>query len=344
MQILLAATSFGRSRELLRAAAPTADWLTLEHDATLRLNAASVKADAVRPEVAWLNSDLVTDQMAARFAELVEDHEAIRWLQYSGAGLDVPLFHRLVGRGVRLSTSHVSGPPIADYVLRCALDHVQNAEHWRAGQTARTWAKSDFVEMNATRWLIIGLGSIGREVAARAGAFGAEIIGVRRRPLGDEPVDRMIAPREVWAVLPACDIVVLSAPANHETENLVDDAFCSAMRPGSALINVARGALVVEEALIRGLSLGKPRRAYLDVTQAEPLPPDHQFWTHPAVAITPHNAALGMGRHGRVAGVFAANLGRYAAGERLLHEVDPEDMPVNPTADDFIRSKPADPT
>lgn len=107
---------------------------------------------------------------------------------------------------------------------------------------------------------------------------------------------------------------------------MVDSAFLARMRNDAVLVNVGRGALVDEAALIDALDAGRPARAVLDVTEVEPLPDDSPLWRHPRIVLTPHSSALGLGRHRRAAEVFAANLGRYRRGEALAHEVTLDDI------------------
>jgi phosphoglycerate dehydrogenase-like enzyme len=158
-------------------------------------------------------------------------------------------------------------------------------------------------------------------VAVRARALGATVIGCRRHPSPDDPADRMVTPDRLADVVGEADVVVLSAPASAGTDKLVDAALLGAMRPGSVLVNVGRGSLVDEDALLVALDTGTPSAAVLDVFATEPLPPEHPFWTHPRVRVTPHNAAGGFGRLQRQADLFDANLGRWLAGRPLEHDV-----------------------
>ena len=180
--------------------------------------------------------------------------------------------------------------------------------------------------MLGTVWLVIGLGTIGAEVAARARAFGAQVIGVRRTPQGGEPVDELVASGQVEEVLSRADVVVLALPATHDTFGMVDEQFLAHMRPGSVLVNVARGSLVDEGALLVALDRGVPEAALLDVTATEPLPPESPLWTHPRVVLTPHTSALGEGRHARAEGIFLANLRCYLADEPLVNVVTEVDV------------------
>jgi glyoxylate/hydroxypyruvate reductase A len=120
---------------------------------------------------------------------------------------------------------------------------------------------------------------------------------------------------------------VLSAPATPATHHLVDAAFLAAMRPGSVLVNVARGDLVDEDALLAALDTGAPGLAVLDVVNEEPLPPESPLWTHPGVVLTPHSSGRGLGRFDRAVEEFLDNLARYRAGEPLRSELTVADLP-----------------
>ena len=163
----------------------------------------------------------------------------------------------------------------------------------------REWRKHEFREVLGTVWLVIGLGTIGVGGCGAARAFGAHVIGARRTPRGDEPVDELVAPEQLQEALSRADVVVLAVPATQDTVGMVDAQFLAHMRPGSVLVNVARGSLVDEGALLVALDRGVPEAALLDVTATEPLPPESPLWTHPRVVLTPHTSALGEGRHAR---------------------------------------------
>jgi phosphoglycerate dehydrogenase-like enzyme len=330
MDVLLARRSLETHRVLLERATAADDvrWITVDDDATLHVDGAEQVLDPTeaRPEVAWMTSEVLAGDLARRFFGVVTRSDSLRWLQSQAAGFDHPVFGDLVRRGVRLTASHIAGPPIADFVLRAALDHLQDAAAWRAAAAEGRWEPHDFVEMGSTRWLVIGLGAIGGEIAVRARAFGAEVVGVRRAPTGEEPVDAMVTPDDVSELLPSANVVVLATPANAGTVGLVDRAFLERMRSDALLVNIGRGALVDEDALLAALDAGRPAAAALDVTAVEPLPADHPLWSHPRVAITPHSSAQGDGRHERAAHLFAENLARYTAGEALRHEVTVDDL------------------
>jgi phosphoglycerate dehydrogenase-like enzyme len=267
-------------------------------------------------DIAWATSDLYGDQdLARRFFGALLGSTTLRWLQVSNAGVDHPVFADLMRRGVVLTTSHVTGGPIAEYVLRAVLDHYQDAQRWRDGVAAREWVPHEFREVARTTWLVVGLGAIGSAVASRARAFGATVLGVRRTPRGDEPVDALVGLDAVGRA----DVVVLAAPLTVTTAGMVDASFLLSMKPRSILVNVARGGLVDEPALLAALDRGVPEAALLDVTATEPLPDDSRLWSHPRVVLTPHSSALGDGRHERARDAFLQNLERYLAGEPLMN-------------------------
>jgi phosphoglycerate dehydrogenase-like enzyme len=327
MDVFLSARARTEHAGLLQSAAPALTrWLELHDDGAATLDGEAIDLREATPEVAWMTSDLIQGRPSRQFFGLVTRSESLRWLQSSAAGFDHPIFGELVRRGVRLTPSHIAGPPIADYVLREALDHLQDAARWRAASAARRWEPHEFVEMASTHWLVVGLGTIGAEIAVRARACGARVTGVRRSPTGEEPVDAMVHPDHLLELLPTADVVVLATPASASTDGMVDAGFLASMKPTGVLINIGRGALVDEAALIDALDQGRPAKAVLDVTRTEPLPHDDPLWTHPKVVVTPHSSALGDGRHRRAAEVFAENLRRYVDSRPLLHEVTPADL------------------
>jgi phosphoglycerate dehydrogenase-like enzyme len=323
MRILLTATAFERFGDRLPDDAAPA---VMERDGSLRDGTSWEDADV---EVAWPTADLFEPDAPLRpFFGFLLQSTTLRWIQSPAAGVDAPVFAQLVRKGIRLTTSHVTDIPISEYVLRSVLDHYQRPEEWVASSAERAWRRHDFREVHGTTWLVVGLGAIGASTAVKARAFGAHVIGVRRTPSGDEPVDRMVTPADVLDVVGEADVVVLAAPSTPETRHLVDAAFLAAMKQASLLVNIARGALVDEDALVAALDRGDTiEAAVLDVTAVEPLPAESPLWDHAAVTITPHDAAGGTGRFSRAADLFVENLRRYRGGEDLLHEVTVDELP-----------------
>jgi lactate dehydrogenase-like 2-hydroxyacid dehydrogenase len=253
---------------------PDVEWLMMDADGTLHDESGSpVDSQAARAEVAWGTSDLfrAAGPLESFFGTLL-GMDSLRWFQSPAAGYDAPVFSQLAGRGVRISNAHVNSLPIAEFVLRAVLDEFQEAERWRRGQAGRSWTIHDWREVAGSTWLVVGLGGIGTEVAVRARAFGARVIGCRRNPSRHDPTDLTVTPDRLLGVVGQADVVVLAAPAMAATVDLVDAGFLGQMKEGCILVNVARGALIDEDVLLAGLSEGRPAVAVLDVFREEPLP------------------------------------------------------------------------
>jgi phosphoglycerate dehydrogenase-like enzyme len=282
--------------------------------------------DTAQPDWGWLSADATFGGGArALFLGLLKS-DKLSWVHTAAAGLDNPVWRQLVDKGAVLTTGHGQAISIAEYVMGEVLSHFQRLPERRAEQAARRWTRLPFREIAGTTWLIVGFGAIGQGVAERARGFGAEIIGVRRSG-GEHPLaSRMAKLENVRTLLPEADVVVLSAPLNDATRNMADAGFFAAMKPASVLVNVGRGGLVDEAALLSALDLGIPEFVILDVFQTEPLPEDSPFWTHPKVALNPHASAFGSGQSPRNDALFLENLRRRLAGEPLLYEADPRDL------------------
>jgi len=139
-------------------------------------------------------------------------------------------------------------------------------------------------------------------------------------------VDRVAPIADLPSLLPEADVVVLACSLNASTRDLANEAFFKAMKPGSILVNIARGGVVVDEALLAALDRKAPAVAILDVFHQEPLPATSPYWAHPQVRVTAHTSAAGSGTVPRGDKLFLSNLKRYAAGEPLLNEVDPKSL------------------
>ena len=315
--------SFARLREAIERQVPAVEPLLMARDGSLTLAGRAITAADAAPVAAWANSDLYDGGPAREFMILCLKSRSLRWMQSSAAGFDHPVFASLVENGIALSTSNASAIAIAEYVLATVLAEYQPLERRRELQREKRWQRVRSREVAGTNWLVVGVGNIGSEVATRARAFGATVIGVRRSPRGDEPVDRMITPAELSETLPGCDVVVLCAPANPDSEHLVDAQFLARMKPASLLVNISRGALIDEAALLASLERGVPGCAVLDVFATEPLPDTSPLWSHPRVRLSAHDAAGTDGFARRSDALFLSNLQRFAAGEPPLHLADP---------------------
>jgi phosphoglycerate dehydrogenase-like enzyme len=321
VRILVSEHTYHEYGSMVRQVQPDTEFVLFGDDGTVRTEAGAVVVSAADTfEVAWATHDLFIGDGWRAYFRLLDASSAVRWVQSPGAGLDAPTFRSLIERGVRLTTSHVTSVPIAEFVLRSVLEVFQRPAQWRAGREARRWDHHSFREVFGTTWLVVGMGAIGTDVAVRAGAFGARVVGCRRHPTGDEPVAEMILPDRLLATIGAADVVVLAAPATAETHHLIDANALAAMKEGSVLVNVARGSLVDEAALLDALDAGRPAAAVLDAVAREPPAADSRLWDHPRIVLTPHNSFAGEGSTGRNAELFVTNLARYTGGAKLINE------------------------
>ena len=233
----------------------------------------------------------------------------------------MPAFRQIFDRGIKMSNSNAQAIAIAEFVLAQVLAEWHPIVRQRAAQKSHEWKRIGFREISQTSWLIVGYGNIGREIARRAKAFGARVVGVRRKIGADEFADEIRTLGELPLLLPSADIVVLSCAMNEETRNIAGGAFFSRMKHASFLVNIGRGGLVDEEALIASLAIDKPRLAILDVFQQEPLAQDSPFWQHPKVRVTAHTSAATSATVARGDKLFLDNLQRFARHEPLINEV-----------------------
>lgn len=305
------------------AAHPGLEILVMAKDGLVSLNGEPVAPGEAAPEVGWTSVELFGDAPMREYATALLASPALKWVQTVTAGIDNPVFGRFMAAGARLTTNHTQSVGISEYVMTTVLDHFQRGPERRAAQARRDWARLPYREVCGATWLIVGFGAIGQGVARKARAFDARVIGVRRAGGTHEHADRIVSPEAVAGFLPQADVVVLSLPLSARTAGMVDEAFLAAMKPGSVLVNVGRGGLVDEAALLTALDRGAPGFAILDVFQTEPLPADSPFWSHPRVALTGHSSALGDGLTARSDQAFLDNLARFLAGQPLINEVDP---------------------
>ena len=189
---------------------------------------------------------------------------------------------------------------------------------WVRAQDSRRWEQHFFDDIDGTMLGVVGMGRIGQEVGRAAQALGIDVIGCRSTPRADDPWPTF---RTVTEVAPRVDWLVLAAPLTEETHHLVDAAVLASMRPTARLINVGRGGLVDEAALIAALRDGLIAGAALDVFATEPLPPEHPLWSMPNVIVVPHSTGRSSGSDRRAIGIFFDNLARFEAGEPLTHQV-----------------------
>ena len=325
MQALLLRAPYERIADRLAALAPNLDVVVLEPDGGLTLRGARFDAADLKPDIWWLSLEAFGKRGGDYFPRLAASPDA-RWVQTAFAGLDNPMFKSLAREGLTVTNSSAQAPAIAEYVTIHALSLLHPIAEQAAHQAAHEWTPVNFREVGQTRWLIIGFGNIGREIAQRAKAFGAQVEAVRRSPDPEGLADAVSTLADLPLTLPQADVVVLACALNEETRDLADAAFFAAMKPGAILINIGRGGLVDEDALRAGLDRDQPAHAVLDVFKTEPLPADAWFWDHPKVRVTPHASNRGELTGARGDALFLENLRRYLRGEPMLNVTRAQDI------------------
>ena len=325
-RLLIYEPSFQTVRDAVMAYGDVIETILIDSAGNLALAGRAVSVAEACPHLAWASGDLFESAAARDFLQAVLKSPCLDWVQSGAAGFDHPIFGQIVGKGARLTTSHGQSVGMADYVMAGVLDHFQNGPARRAAQSKRDWRRIPFREIDGSVWLLVGFGAIGQDIARRASSFGARIIGVRRNPAAHPLADAIVSLDAMHAQLPDADVVVLCMPANNATRRLADGQFFEAMKLGSVLVNVGRGSLVDEPALLRALDRGAPAHAVLDVFMTEPLPEDSLFWDHPSVNVTGHTSGNTGGQKRRNETLFLDNLGRFVRGEPLLGEVDAKDV------------------
>lgn len=274
----------------------------------------------------WLSPELSRDGNLNAAFDLALALKSLDVLQTFNAGLDNPGYKKVADRGTRLSNSSAQAVAISEYVLGQVLAMFQRHDDQRAAQAAGEWSRIPFREIAGTNWLIVGFGPIGRATAALAKAFGANVSVVRRSPETGPTVDRAGTMDDLPGILPDIDVIVLACPLNEATRGFADKDFFARVKQDAVLVNIARGGLIDDAALIEALDNGALSEAALDVFHTEPLPPGDPLWTHPKVRLTGHTSFFGSGTGGRWVQLFLDNLPRYVAGKPLINEFNPKDL------------------
>ena len=249
----------------------------------------------------------------------------LRWLHVSHAGIDDPVFGRLLDQGVRISNSSgASAEPIAQTAIGGLLSLARGFPAWAESQRAHEWRSHEgqTPELRGQTIVVVGLGAIGGHIARLAQALSLHVVGVRRSPRrDDDTVDELVAPDELASVLPRADWLALAVPLTDDTKGLIDASAFAALPRGARVLNVARGEVIDETAMIAALRSGALAGAYLDVFVEEPLPSSSPLWGLPNVIVTPHNSASSTGNAARALDIFLGNLERWVRDEPLANEV-----------------------
>lgn len=256
----------------------------------------------------------------------------LRWAHSAAAGVGGCLTPAFLATGAKLTNSRgIHAEPIADWAIAAVGMCLRGLLWAAAGQREGRWLKDRVTdgslpvrELAGTRLGIVGLGGIGSEVARRASALGMEVRAVRRRPGKKRPkgVLWVGGPESLVELAAMSDVLVIAAPETQETRGLIGSKVLAALPRGAFLINVARGSLLDETAVLEQLASGHLGGCVLDVFAEEPLPQGHPFWNHPRVVVSPHISAVSDRFWGRQTKLLVENIRRYRQGRRLLNLVD----------------------
>jgi phosphoglycerate dehydrogenase-like enzyme len=264
-------------------------------------------------------------------AQQLVDGKKLKWIHSTAAGVSQLMYPELRDSGIVVTNpSGIFSIPMAEHIVGMLLALAKNFPDCVRQQDRGIWSQQklwdkpqQFTELNGKVLLIVGFGSIGRELAKRARAFEMRVWGVTRSGQGDlTHAEKIVATASLEDVLPYADYVVLAAPETSETKRLMGAAQMARMKPGARLLNVGRGSLLDEAALIAALESGALGGAALDVAEKEPLPPEDPLWKAPNLFITPHTSAVSDRLWARETDLFLQLLERWFDGRDLFNRVD----------------------
>lgn len=255
----------------------------------------------------------------------------LRWIHLTAAGVGAALFPALIESDVTLTNARgLHAPAMAEHAIGMMLAFARKLHLARDAQRERRWIQSElltepppFRDLAGSTLALVGLGHVGRAVATSARALGLHVIAVRRHPgASSDPAHEQWPPERLGEALARADWVVLAAPLTDATRALIGARELARMKPDAVLINLGRGALVDEPALVAALREGRPGGAGLDVTAEEPLPEASPLWSMPNVIVTPHVSGLAPRLWERAVDQFAGNLRAFLDGRPLENVVD----------------------
>jgi glyoxylate/hydroxypyruvate reductase A len=324
----------------IREAAP---WAEVVHDPALLRPPRYAADHKGRPtertpeqEAAWRShlarATILFDFDQTHLEDLPELAPNVHWIQATSAGIG-QFVHRM-GYARRMpdttftTASGVHARPLAEFALLCMLGHVRGMLPTVHAQRERHWERFAASDLEGRTVLIVGYGSVGQAVGRMSGAFGLGVVGVRRNTEGIDAAavhaDELYRPDRLSELLPRADFLVLATPHTPETEGMIGAAELAALPRGAALVNIGRGSLVDEPALVAALEEGHLGGAYLDVFQEEPLPTDSPLWGMPNVLVSPHSGSTSDGENRRLTDLFCDNLSRYHSGQPLRNVLVPD--------------------
>lgn len=312
--LLVSDNVWGRHAERIAAITPQSRTIVYSGDEPLSDDILSTV------DIAFFSSDVWPERSRGMVLSIMNAPQ-LKWLHTFSAGVDSPFFIQLMERGVRLTNSSgATASPIAQTAILYMLALSRNVRAWIRHQDKHEWERHSFVELDGSRLAVIGMGPIGEEIARLGVAMNMNVEAIRRTPTGQEPCPTFRFD-QLNNVVSRADWVVVALPLTPETKQLFNAPKFSAMKPGTYFVNVGRGELVDEPALVTALQSGHLGGAALDVFATEPLPADSPLWDMDNVIITPHSSGASQSSGLRAEEIFIENLAAYMAGGTLRNEV-----------------------
>jgi phosphoglycerate dehydrogenase-like enzyme len=279
-------------------------------------------ADELLPtiDIAFFSSDVWPDRPRGLVISILKATH-LKWMHTFSAGVDSPFFSDLIKKGVTLTNSSgAAASPIAQTAILYMLALSRNVRAWFEHQDNKEWERHEFTELDGARLAVIGMGPIGVEIARLGAALNMDVEGIRRSPTGHEPCPTFSFD-QLSEVLGRADWVALALPLTPDTQNLFDQQQFARMKPGAQFINVGRGELVDETALINALNSQHLAGAALDVFATEPLPEDSPLWSMKNVLITPHSSGASVKSGLRAEELFVRNFALFVQNEQMHNVV-----------------------
>ncbi len=326
-------TRFGDEfKAVAERAGKAASFMTLPGAPGARLT----QADRERVNCIFLDRDIRFEKsLYSAYQEMVLAAPKLKWVHFTSSGVGQQEFvFDLDAKGVIITSSTGSNAePVAQTGLTGLLMLARGFGTYIRGQFKHEWTplRGSTLpdDLRGQTLLLIGVGAVGTVFAGYARNFGLKVIGVRRSPLkSGEPVDEMHPPSKLPELLARADWIVIACPLTSETLNLLDASAFKRMKKGARLVNIGRGEIVDEAALIAAIRSGHLGGAALDAHRQEPLPADSPLWDLPNVIISPHNASASTGNEKRCAEMFIANFGHWMRGEPMFNVQDVSKLKV----------------
>ena len=284
---------------------------------------ASLAAALAEAEILVTSNRIYTAEPAA----VIREHgKNLRWIQFSTSGIDKAMASGLPSGVTVTNAAGLRAFAVAEHAIALMLDLVRQVRATEQARADDFWCRDvvtpSMDNLSGKHLVLVGLGAIGQEIARKAKAFDMQVTGISRAAEPIAHIDRIRPRGELQAAAAEADILLLSVNHDETTDKIVSRAVIQAMKPSAYLVNIARGQLVDEPALVEALAAGKIAGAGLDVTMTEPLPAGHPFWAMPNVLLTPHVAGAGSTDDGAAfLKIFLGNLDRWLRKEPLKNVV-----------------------